>query len=833
MTRIAVAGGGVAGLSAVLHLLEIQQRALAGAGARGGSALPTAELEIVFIAPLVPGEGSEGSGLGGKAMSRTFVGRYDAAHENMDRQLFYGPAMPESGTVPHGYHVLWGYPNLRRMLTRPGEGPDLSGMLRPPGGSRVISSFQGVLDDPTPGGPGIARMGLCDPDDPATATRDVTRALFRLRDTPLVRPLFTLFELLFGTLLDGGPTKAGEAGPGLKPLAFADLLFATEVDLEMRLALIAAALEARRIDPETATIEVDGVETPLWNVEYDVWARGFLVNDATDLLGRLARLPQEPGGPGGGLLGAVVGGVLDLLREGSALARLVGVLLDAGDDDVTPEPGDDPGLLDDCRLIFRAFADLLADLPAAAARLATGTYPVWRTLHFRFAPDATFASPYSFDAAQAVRSLAFCFLEPAASRMWSADGARSQRLWLRLWENVQRAAADLPNVRLTIYEGRVASTRTLADGRLEILVGKTLGHGAVKHGKDLGYPHQPDLRPPPAPGEVRSLGVFDAFVPTLPPALLADILPAARPRLAPLIPIATVSTELILWTRESIEYGPAAREGLANAAIAGLEGPFCLLADYRCGLWSDEELAKEDPFGDGAFTGSIIESCGGFDDLWAAKDREDAYGWPAEIKEALRGLLAAPEKFQAVQQRAWPHDESGQWKARVADGTWTDALLSGKEGHDDWVAASRWFVWGYLRQLSACQSLGPRAVRQFAHYASLLDPRHVPRSELLHPPAPLLGQVRWVVMRNANRRSRFFTPGVGDWPRRPLSGEPLVPRVYPAGDWTRNGLDVVCMEAACISALRATRSAWETATGKQLPDGVPQTIPVLPPASWY
>ena len=114
MKRLAVAGGGVAGLSAALHLLQIAEHS-------------REPVEIVFIAPLVPTPGGEGSGLGGKAMSRSFTGRYDAAHENMDRHRFYGPAMPHRGTIPHGYHVLWGYPNLRRMLTRPGEGPDLGG----------------------------------------------------------------------------------------------------------------------------------------------------------------------------------------------------------------------------------------------------------------------------------------------------------------------------------------------------------------------------------------------------------------------------------------------------------------------------------------------------------------------------------------------------------------------------------------------------------------------------------------------------------------------------------------------------------------------------------
>ncbi len=815
MRRIAVAGGGVAGLSAVARLLEIA--AVAGPD----------PLEIVFVAPLVPGEGSDGSGLGGKAMSRSFIGRYDAAHEGMDRHPFYGAAMPERGTIPHGYHVLWGYPNLRRLLVRGDEGPDLSGMLRPPGGSRMIASFQALLDDPSPGGPSIGLVGLCDPEVPETATREVTRALFRLRGTPFIHPLFALFELLFGVAAESP----------VSPLAFADLLFSTEVDLEMRLVLIAAALEARQTDPETATVLVDGVAKRLCDVEYDVWARAVMTNHVTEALSRLAGLPDKRhGGPLRAVLGTLIGGVRDLVREGTAVGRLIGVLLDGGEV-APPVPSgaqDEPhGVIADCHIVYEAVRDLLDAVPGALERLGTGRYPAWRTLHFRFAPDATFASPYSFDAAQAVRSLAFCFLDPVASRMWVADGARIQRLWLRLWENIREDAAALKHVTFTVIEGRVASTDTRADGRIGLWTGKTLGHGPRSAGKDLGYPHQAELRPPPRPGDVVDIGAFDAFIPTLPPALLADILPSAAARLAPLVPIATISTELVIWTAQPIVYAAAAREGLKNAAITGLEGPFCLLADYRCGLWSDAELDAQDPFGDRAFSGSILESCGGYHDLFATQDRRDAYGWPAEAKAAIAALLDAPAKFQAVAKRAWPHDESGRWRAKVADGTWTEAEMESDVAREDWFVASRWLVWGFLHQLACCEALGPHAVRQFRYYARLVDPRTCDRAALVQPSASLLNEVRWVVMRNANRRSRFFTPGVGDWRHRPFAGDPIVPRVFPAGDWTRNGLDVVCMEGACISALRAGDAAWSTATGRPVPTGVARPIPVLPPRSWY
>ena len=77
--KVAVVGGGVAALSAAVHLLEIWD-------ARRRARLPAVPLELHLFAPLVPHAGSEGSGLGGKAMSRTYDGRYDAAHADIGNQ---------------------------------------------------------------------------------------------------------------------------------------------------------------------------------------------------------------------------------------------------------------------------------------------------------------------------------------------------------------------------------------------------------------------------------------------------------------------------------------------------------------------------------------------------------------------------------------------------------------------------------------------------------------------------------------------------------------------------------------------------------------------------
>ncbi|MFN7147800.1 MAG: hypothetical protein ACK4YP_28780, partial [Myxococcota bacterium] len=332
---------------------------------------------------------------------------------------------------------------------------------------------------------------------------------------------------------------------------------------------------------------------------------------------------------------------------------------------------------------------------------------------------------------------------------------------------------------------------------------------------------------------------LDGVVPTCAPGALAAILPGdawadARAQLAPVSHAGTETLELVLWLDERIQWAPIVKEALAQGAIGGLEGPFCMVADYACGLWTPETFRAERPFEhrDDDFDGSLIETCGGYADLFACATRDDAYGWPAWVKGPIADLLGRAEDFAAVDGRPWPHDEAG-WRRRRVDGTWKPERATSSGGWDDWLVASRWLVYGYLRQLSLVRSLGPRAVRQLADYAALLDPRKTPRAEILAPPDALRRRVRYVVMRNSKARNRFYNPGVGEWASRPVSGLPLdgAARVFPAGDWTRNGLDIVCMEAACLSAMRAARGVWGAAVGP-VPAGAPAPIPVLPPHAW-
>ncbi|MFZ5482416.1 MAG: hypothetical protein ACOZNI_36980 [Myxococcota bacterium] len=812
--RVAVVGAGVAGLSAAWHLAELWK-------ARHAGRADAPNLEITLIGQLVPHEGSVGSGLAGKAMSRSFAGRTDPS-SGYDRQMFYGPMMPEAGCIPHGYHILWEYPNLRRMLGDTGDGmlpadgdPDkpLRQVLRPPGGAQFLGAFQGLLDDPAPGGPGVACLGLVDVERREART-EAAQALLRLDAHPVVgvvvRALRGLFRELFDDVAD--------------PLEFADMFYTREFDVEMRLTLIAATLQARVLNPETATVKVDGVERKLTDVEYDVWAE-WMMKEWADKLGvRKGRLT----------------GWAALWRRWRKLRALFALA------EGWLESNDGPGglgrafpVLRDLRLVYHETERVVRAMPDAIARLLGGKYPAWRSVHFRFAPDATFASPYSFDAATALRSLAFCYWNPRSARMWSVDGQRFQQLWILFWRRLQRLC-DGDLVTLVPHGGRVHAFGEDDTGAW-LTWGGVLGHGGAPLGgplTDLWMPHIPNVGPtfPPPAGEIR-VERLDAILPTFSALLMAEVIDPghaeAREDLRGIANAGNETLELLLWIREPIPWGKVAREALSKGAIGGLEGPFCMVADYSCGLWAPETFAAEDPFGDGApFAGSMIEACGGYSDVFACATRDDAYGWPLGVKEKLRELLSDKAYFARTDDRPWPGDE-GKWREKRADGTWKDEHAHAQRFFDNWIVASRWLVWGYLRQLSLVQSLGLDATRALRDLAARLDPRENDPLDPAHH-AALEKDVRYVVMRNTTPRNRFWNPGVGDWSKRPVSGAPLrgTARLFPAGEWTRNGLDIVCMEAACLSGMRAARGAFVLAAGGP-PPASPAPKQVVPDACWY
>ena len=72
-----------------------------------------------------------------------------------------------------------------------------------------------------------------------------------------------------------------------------------------------------------------------------------------------------------------------------------------------------------------------------------------------------------------------------------------------------------------------------------------------------------------------------------------------------------------------------------------------------------------------------------------------------------------------------------------------------------------------------------------------------------HPAAPLKDQY---VRRNIDRSSRYVLAVPGGLADRPAPVVASVGNLRLVGDWTRNGVDIPCIEATVVSALRAAES---------------------------
>jgi uncharacterized protein with NAD-binding domain and iron-sulfur cluster len=58
---------------------------------------------------------------------------------------------------------------------------------------------------------------------------------------------------------------------------------------------------------------------------------------------------------------------------------------------------------------------------------------------------------------------------------------------------------------------------------------------------------------------------------------------------------------------------------------------------------------------------------------------------------------------------------------------------------------------------------------------------------------------------NIDRSDRYVLALPGSLVDRPRATHPLRPNLHFAGDWTRNGVDIPCMEAAVVSALQVAQ----------------------------
>ena len=73
----------------------------------------------------------------------------------------------------------------------------------------------------------------------------------------------------------------------------------------------------------------------------------------------------------------------------------------------------------------------------------------------------------------------------------------------------------------------------------------------------------------------------------------------------------------------------------------------------------------------------------------------------------------------------------------------------------------------------------------------------------VHPVAPLKDQY---IRRNIDRSSRYVLVSPGGLADRPTPVVASVSNLRLVGDWTKNGVDIPCIEGTVVSALRAAES---------------------------
>jgi hypothetical protein len=128
---------------------------------------------------------------------------------------------------------------------------------------------------------------------------------------------------------------------------------------------------------------------------------------------------------------------------------------------------------------------------------------------------------------------------------------------------------------------------------------------------------------------------------------------------------------LRIWLSQALVPSAWAQEALLGPGIEALPGPLRLVLDRSA------ELFHNNPFGTGAFRGTVLDAIGQLDIPFPLGG-----GWPDRAATALKAAIEA----------------------------------------EKWEEASRVLLWGLLKQLGSIQSLGPRAVRQLRWLAELADP---------------------------------------------------------------------------------------------------------------
>lgn len=716
-----------------------------------------------------------GRELGGKAASVPI----DLADSSMN------PRQPVRFNMTHGLHFVWGYPHFRDLL-----GPDLQRRwLSPPRGT---SSYVTWLSDrdTIDGESRLAVLNICDPERPDDARIPECRTLLHLyREVPeLVHDLVeTIMRVDIRDFLHFGDI----------------ILNRRELSAVSRWMLLFGAITARRMrDPEHAVIP--GVRGRLQDEEYLAaisearrrWIDS-LREEIDDLLGAVASPPK---------LG-ILDGLTELVgRTGHAMKAWARLLLRA------PQAVS----LSDVAALVSLLAQDLYDLARAADEL-----DFTKHAYLRVPLDAAFSSPFALDAATAIRDMKL--------------GTRTYRDAL-----VQVFDGDDPHAVVDAIAGRIDRDQDSVAGKVRRLSPVRAVHRDGASGELLVevWPpvtrHPPTWRPivhpyphhqgePPATENWRA----DLVVSTLPPANLAWMLadsqlgPELEPLRASMAELARHTNETInlqVFFRERIElpfpkYHPP--EADPPFCISGIEGPFTILADLRRALSPERFQEVRIAPGDGPFDGTAWDLVGAYAELFTHNPSIRAgRQWPSAVQDELAAMLHDPGDHdpEGRDERPWAYD----WETGRPQPVFGEVLAERSKSYGEvWRnKAAPLIVATTLRQLLSLPGWDP------AERAKLES-------------AITEGRYWWALARNCHEHNKFISTEPGVFELRPHARfETRAENLYLAGDWTRNGSDLICMDAtvasgyhaaaAILERLRATRPEW---ADLQLPRFFPGSVP--------
>jgi hypothetical protein len=695
------------------------------------------------------------------------------------------PFAPAEICTPHGIHFIWGgYAHTYRLF-----GPELAATLTP---RRATATYCLWLAPPdVPGdrdSPGrVVALHVCDPSRPDDAWHPGARAVLAAvqRYAGMARTLELLLERVLGVRIAIADL-----------LSYMDVLFDEEhIGPELRWTMfLTGALSATMGAPET---------NPLLRL-------------------MLRRAPQDA--EIGELVQPLFG---DWLREKlDAFARATDVLglrhargRPARDHTRSPR-----GL---APLTLRAVSDLTSLVARDAGRLAmrAGGHDPRASGYIKNILKAAFSSPYGLDVATAMRDAQFGLRNHEGAALQLFDGDDSTAIWAAI---ARRALAR--------GGGRFA-VRMLCPRVVSGIVLDEHGHVHavdVARDADRAPPDVPTLRPAHPSATIETVGA-DAVIATVLPACLVELVPDAPERfvedLRELGRYAndTLNLQLFLPRRLELPFPalPADSTETPPFSISNLEGPFTILVDLRRG-WSLEKfrairLRPGDP--DNAFDGSAWELVGNYADLFSHDPHAHParYQWPLAIQQQLAALLHDPAEIvpSAIDTRPWQHDSGAP--GRLPPPLFGEILPEHHRAYQErWSRrAGPIIVAETLRQLAAM----PGIADDVAGYLRV-QARGVLAAE---------HEVRWVLHRNGHAENRFFSAEPGLFHRRPHARfETVVPGLWVAGDWTRNGLDVQAMEPAVISGLQAATGLLERMRAAGVAIRTLPTIDpsVLPPGAW-